>query len=357
MTTLQILLILLLIVFAGWPGQPNQGAWLARLLLLLVLSPLLRYVDVVFGFAVRLRLSQWAGFLLTSVGVPVEVDGNILVLHGQEMAVDPACMGLRMTGLTLSLAVFWLLAYERRQVRSLPLGWVLTYGSVTVGLTVLSNLIRIVLLVLFGLGPNHPLHELVGLACVVIYAWLPLWALARWLVGRYGAHRKPGSAFGSIQPALLWRSGFVIGSMALFSFAFIRPVQQLYPVAERAGYERAKTPFDFVQYSRPGQLIYVKPLPDWYSSEHSPVFCWKGKGYTLRRIREVKMGGQSMYVGELRKGRQTLQTAWWFSNGLHRSISQVDIRTRMLCGEPGFALINVTVAETGTLPSAVKAWR
>ncbi|WP_375448137.1 exosortase N [uncultured Fibrella sp.] len=354
---LLILLTLLLITFAGWPGQPNQGAWLARLLLGLTLSPVLRYVDVVFGFAVRLRLSQWAGFLLRSAGVPVAIDGNILVLYGQEMAVDPACMGLRMTSLTLLLAVFWLLAYERRQVRSLPLGWVLAYGSVAFGLTVLSNLIRIVLLVLFGLGPDHPLHELVGLACMVIYAWLPLWALARWVIGRYGVQWQPTVASGGFHRALLWRSGFVIASLTLFSFAFVRPVRQLYFVGKRAGYERTKTLFGFVQYSRPGELIYVKPLPDWYSAEHSPVFCWKGQGYTLRRIREVVVAGQPMYVGELRKGQQRLQTAWWFSNGLHRSIGQVDIRTRMLCGEPGFALINVTVAEVSALPAAVKAWR
>lgn len=352
-----MLLVLLLIGFAGWPGQPNQGAWLARLLLLLTLSPLLRYVDVVFGFAVRLRLSQWAGLLLQRVGVPVAVDGNILVLHGQEMAVDPACMGLRMTGLTLLLAVFWLLAYERRQVRSLPLGWVLAYGGVVLGLTVLSNLIRIVLLVWFNLGPGHLLHELVGLACVLVYAWLPVWVLARWLVGRYGVHWQVVTPSVGLGLVLIRRLGFAILVLALFGFAFVRPVKQRYAVAERAGYERRKTLFDFVQYSRPGQLIYVKSLPDWYSAEHSPVFCWKGQGYVLRRVREVIVAGKPMYVGELRKGHHTLQTAWWFSNGLHQSISQVDIRTRMLCGEPGFALINVTVAEASALPGAVKAWR
>lgn len=355
MPDLLTLLTFSLLLFAGWPGQPNRAAWLVRLLSLLTLSPWLRYVDAVFGFAVRLRLSQWAGLLLQAMGTPVQVDGNLLVLRGQEMTVDPACMGLRMTGLTLLLAVFWLLAYERRQRRSLSLGWVLTYGSVALGLTVLANLVRIVLLVLFGLVPSHPLHEVVGLVCVLVYAWLPLWLLARWLISQYATAEQPAALSTGWQ--LARRSGWSIGLLGLLGFAFMRPASQVYATTERPGYVQHSTLFGFVQYSRSGELVYVKPLPDWYSAEHSPAICWKGQGYTLGRVHEVVLAGQPVYAGELTKGRQTLHTAWWFTNGQHRSIGQVDVRTRMLRGEPGFALINVTVAEASALPAAVRAWR
>jgi exosortase N len=356
MPDLLTIITLALLAFAAWPGQPNRGGWLLRLLALLVLSPLLRYVDAVFGFAVRLRLSEWAGELLRTVGMPVQTDGNLLVLHGQEMAVDPACMGLRMTGMTLLLAVFWLLAYERRQVRSVPAAWVLAYAGTALGLTVLSNLIRIVLLVLFGLNPDHPLHEIAGLACVLVYAWLPLWLLARWLVGRYGVSNRLEAV--PVRNGLkgIWRSGLTIGLLGVLGFAFVRPASQLYPAVGRAGYVRQTIRFGFVQYSRPGELIYVKPLPDWYSAEHSPAICWKGQGYTLRHVREVVMAGRRVYTGELKKGSQTLQTAWWFTNGPHQSVGQVDVRTRMLRGEPGFALINVTVARASALPAALQAW-
>ncbi len=352
-----LLLTLALIVFAVWPNQPNRGTWLLRLLTLVALSPLLRYVDVVFGFAVRLCLTQWAGLLLQAVGIPVQIDGNLLVLHGQEMAVDPACMGLRMTGMTLLLAVFWLIAYERRQLRSLAVGWVLAYGVLGLGLAVLGNLIRIVLLVLFDLGPDHPFHEPVGLACLVVYAWLPLWALARWLITRLGTPVSLNSRPGRPEWYLVCRSVLGVVLLGLLGFTFIRPTSQLYLTAPRIGYVRHTAPLGFVQYSRPGELIYVKPLPDWYSAEHNPAICWKGEGYTLRRVRDVVIAGQRVYTGELKKGRETLQTAWWFTNGLHQSIGQVDVRTRMLRGEPGFALINVTVAEASALPAVVKLWR
>ncbi|RYF71202.1 MAG: exosortase N, partial [Cytophagaceae bacterium] len=343
MPDLLILLTLALIAFAFTPGQPARSKWVIRLLTLLVLSPMLRYVDAVFGFAVRLRLSNWAGFLLQQVGMPVQVDGNMLLLHGQEMAVDPACMGLRMTGITLLLAVFWLLAYERRQVRSLPLGWVLAYGGGALGLTLVANLLRIVLLVLFGLMPDNPLHEAVGLVCVLTYAWLPLWALARWLVGRYGVSATVATT-GVSDQTLVLRSCVGTLGVAIICLAVSRPTTQLYPTDQRAGYVRQATHFGFVQYSRPGELIYVKPLPDWYSAEHSPTVCWKGQGYTLSRVREVIMNGKRVYTGELKKGQHTLHTAWWFTNGLFQSIGQLDVRLRMVRGEPGFALMNITVA-------------
>ncbi|MEZ0539240.1 exosortase N [Fibrella arboris] len=357
MPDLLILLTLALLAFVSMPGQPGRNKWLTRLLTLLVLSPVLRYVDAVFGFAVRLRLSTWAGLLLQQVGMPVQVDGNVLRLYGQEMAVDPACMGLRMTGVTVLLAVFWLLAYERRRVRSLPLGWVLVYGGVALGLTVTANLFRIVLLVLFGLMPNHPLHEAVGLVCVLVYAWAPLWALSRWLVGRYGRTETAAIAGSASDRALVLRSGVGMLSVAALCLTLVRPTKQRYPTDQRAGYVRQATRLGFVQYSRPGELVYLKPLPDWYSAEHSPTVCWKGQGYTLRRVREVTMNGQRVYAGELKKGPHTLHTVWWFTNGQHRSIGQFDVRMRMLRGEPGYALVNITVADASELPAVIERWQ
>ncbi|MBO0952340.1 exosortase N [Fibrella sp. HMF5405] len=352
MPDLLILLTMALIGFASMPGQPGRHRWLTRLVALLALSPLLRYVDGVFGFAVRLRLSAWAGLLLRQVGIPVQVDGNILLLYGQEMAVDPACMGLRMTGITLLLALFWLLAYERRWVRSLPLGWVLAHGGVALGLTMVANLLRIILLVLFRLLPDNPLHEAVGLMCILAYAWLPIWVLARWLVGRYGT-----VTFNESGQTLVLRSCVGTLGIAALCLAASRPTTQLYSTDQRAGYVRQTIQLGFVQYSRPGELIYVKPLPDWYSAEHSPTVCWKGQGYTLCHLREVTMNGRRVYTGQLKKGRHTLNTAWWFTNGLHQSIGQLDVRLRMLRGEPGFALLNVTVATPGELAVAVKRWQ
>ncbi|MBO0932173.1 exosortase N [Fibrella aquatilis] len=354
---LLLLLTLALGALAARPGQPNRGAWLWRLTALLTLTPGLRYVGAVFGFAARLTLSHWAGEILRGMSMTVKTEGNVLIMNGQEMAVDPACLGLRMTGMTLLVAIFWLLAYERKRQRALPLAWVLAYAGLALGLTLLANLLRIMLLVVFALRPDQLMHEGVGLLCVAVYAWLPLWAVARLLMARKGQPWQPTlvdklftvSRIGKMMPALLL--------VAMACVAFVRPVRLPYTVTPREGYTQRSTRFGFVQYSRPGELIYVKPLPNWYSTEHSPAICWQGRGYTLRRVREVSLSGQPIYVGELKKGHQTLQTAWWFSNGYHHSIGQFDVRSRMLRGEPGFALINVTTTDARLLPALVQAWK
>ncbi len=353
---LLILLTIALLFFAARPGQPNRGVWLLRLVALLLLTPLLRYVGAVFGFAARLKLSAWAGMLMQSAGVAVQTEGNVLILNGQEMAVDPACLGLHMTGMTLLVAVFWLLAYERQMGRGLPLGWILAYGGAALGLTLLANLFRIIVLVLFSLGPDQPMHEGVGLVCVVIYAWLPLWAMARWLVGRFGRPWHVEKEVKLVTANGLRKTTPLLLAVTVLCFAFIRPVEKPYRATPPTGYGQQATRFGFVQLSRPGELIYVKPLPDWFSNEHSPAICWQGQGYTLRRVRELQMAGHMVYVGELKKGHQTLQTAWWFTNGRHQSIGQIDVRTRMLRGEPGFALINVTTSDAEALPALVGKW-
>jgi exosortase N len=341
------LLTLALIFYAGW-----RGPWLWRLAALGLASPLLLYLSAIFGFAIRLQLSAWAGTLLRAAGFAVVTEGNLLTLNGQPMAVDPACMGVQMMGLTLLVAMFWAIYAEKQQRRQLPVPWLLAYGGVAFVLVLASNLARIVVLVGFGIGPEQPTHDVVGLVCVVLYAWLPL----RWLAGV--AARNVGYPLRT-QPAtyLRWVAHWdKLTLAALLLVAFTRPVEQPFSLRERPGYVRQGTAYGFTQYSRPGELIYIKPLPDWYSAEHSPAVCWRGQGYTLRRIRESVIGGQAIYVADLQKGRQRLCTAWWFSNATRRSISQFDVRSRMLAGEPGFALVNVTATNANALAKLVQNW-
>ena len=103
-------------------------------------------------------------------------------------------------------------------------------------------------------------------------------------------------------------------------------------------------------------LIYAKPIPAFYSSEHSPYTCWKGSGYQFKSIREEMIAGHLIYFGTLQKGKDELQTAWWFSNNEHNTISQLDWRWRVLQGEPDFQLINVTASNKNNLNAAIQEW-
>ncbi len=155
-------------------------------LLLGLLSPVFRYVTEVFGFPIRLQLSAAAGWLVGRMGTPVEVQGNVLVRDGFAFAVDPACVGLQLVTVSFLVALFLLAHRERttgRQLSGLLTGVALL---ATGGLVVLANLIRIVLLVVFRLLPDSPLHDLAGLVCLVAYVVLPVHFLFGFLYRRAG---------------------------------------------------------------------------------------------------------------------------------------------------------------------------
>ncbi len=341
-------LMLVALLWVGW-----QSRWTGRLLALLLLSPALNYGFAVFGFELRLALSAWAGQLLQLAGLNVQVSGNVLTTNGIEMAVDPACAGLHLTGVSLAVAVLAVIWHERQAQKSLSWPVMAGFGMVSFGLTLLCNLLRIVVLVAFRLGPGTLAHEAVGLVCVAVYAWLPVYELAGWLVRFAG---KPAPKTAAIQPVSRLRrwqpllTGVLVLGVGAGIMAYTaRPAPTQSAINQRlvfnpgAGFVRQNLPNGFVKFNNTNTLIYVKPLPDWWSAEHSPAVCWRGSGYELRHIRPAIVNGHPAYVAELQKpGQPALQTAWWFTNGRHTTIGQVDFRGRMLRGEPGFALVNVT---------------
>ena len=356
---LTMLLAVALLLFVG-----VRSHWTGRLLALLLLSPGLRYGMAVFGFPIRLQLSTWAGALLHGVGMNVAVEGNVLIRDGVEMAVDPACMGLQMTGVSVLVALFLLIWHEKQTQRRVSTGWVAAYGLAVVGLTLVCNLIRIVLLVVFGAMPDTAAHESIGLACVLVYAWLPAWGLA-WALVRYtgwyeASDDGPGQK-AALSRSGVWGFGLVTLGVGLMAFA-ARPtnvVARPNPVILRTidaplsestprrarlavAYAQQMLPGGTLKLTRPNRLVYLKPQPDWFSSDHSPMVCWRGSGYDLRHVRETTLNGHPAYAAELVRNGQVLQTAWWFTNGQATTISQVTMRSLMLRGQKGFVLVNVT---------------
>ena len=347
-------LILVTLLWVGW-----QNRWTGRLLALLLLSPALNYGFAVFGFELRLALSAWAGQLLQASGFAVQVSGNVLTTNGIEMSVDPACAGLHLTGVSLAVAVLAVIRHERRAQKSLSLPVLAGFGAVSFGLTVLCNLLRIVVLVAFRLGPGTLAHEAVGLVCVAVYAWLPMYVLAGWLVRVVGKPipkkipaTTPVSRLRRWQPLLTGALFLGIGAGIMAYTGQPNMTQsaenQRLAFDPGTGFARKNLPNGFVKFTNADTLIYVKPLPDWWSAEHSPAVCWRGSGYELRHIRPATINGHPAYVAGLHKPGQTaLQTAWWFTNGRHTTIGQADFRGRMLRGEPGFVLVNVTTKTPG----------
>jgi exosortase D (VPLPA-CTERM-specific) len=115
----------------------------APLLMLLLMLPITPYYLIMLTVTLQLVSSEIAAFFLSSVGIPVYLDGNIIDLGGYQLMVAEACSGLRYLLPLLCLAA--ILAYLVRGGWALRLAIIL----VTVPITVVLNSLRIMLTGLF----------------------------------------------------------------------------------------------------------------------------------------------------------------------------------------------------------------
>ena len=329
------------------------------LLLAGALSPVTGYLATTFGFPVRLWLSGVAGGLLQQFGYPVEVSGNLILLQGQEFSVDPACMGLHMLTTSFVLGLFLLAWSERTTGKRLSLTRLGLFLGAIFLLNITANLLRILLLVVFRVLPEDPLHDLLGLLCLALYVVGPLYGLVKVL-----GQRVPAAAPAPPVPVrpVRGKTGMVYWLLLLglvgSGWSFPKPGEAL-PAHDAGytlpGYQKEVLASGVLKFEKPGVLVYLKPIQGFYRAEHGPMVCWVGSGYVFGAIREQTVSGTAVYTGTLRKGPDLLYTAWWFDNGRHQTISQTDWRWRVVQGEPPFHLVNVSAADEQTLVGEVEA--
>lgn len=313
------------------------------LLLFAVLSPAFTFVATVFGFPIRLQLSEWAGQLVQLAGIETIVSGNIIYVKGAEFAVDPACVGLTMLTASFIITLFILAWQERRTGKILSFPLTVLVMAITVGLNILCNLIRIVLLIILRIMPDNPMHDVVGILCLMVYVLLPILFIIRLLYRYQSTQEAKTDAW---VPAPGWR---VIPSVLLLLLLVYRGYggvdtsrdQQKSELLPVEGFKGTALNKGILKYEKANVLVYVKPVEGFHGPEHNPMICWTGSGYTFKKISQQTAQGMDFYQGVLQKGQERIYTAWWFDNGHHRTIQQSDWRWRMLKGEPAFSLINV----------------
>ena len=326
----------------------------------LLVNPFMRYTDALAGFELRLWLSEVAGRVLTAVGRSVEVNGNVLVLDGQPYSVDAECVGvhLLLTGLAAGFAILAVLEHRHgRHVRLPTVGLLL---CLTLYGIILANLARILVLVWTGWPPEHPMHEVTGLACFGVFVLLPVGVLASTIFGRLGSW----SSFvlvraGGPQTRLRRSRRSMVGTALctlLASGMLYQSVEAGTPVSAYApgpinGQQPELRDNDVYAYNFDDAILYVKPIPAFYHAEHSPLICWRGSGYAFGNVRRSSLaaGDGEVYLGTLRRGTATLYTAWWMSNGDRATLEQSVWRTDMATGAPAYQLWNVSAGSEAEL--------
>jgi exosortase N len=325
--------------------------------LILFASPFFIQVVTILGFPLRLMLSEYAGFLLNLVGTNVHVEGNMMILNGRMFSVDEACMGLNMLSISMLMGVSVIVCQFRLWDKSLGLWPMIFFFGFVLVLNVITNVIRIIALVYFQVPPEDPMHEIIGVLCLLCYVVMPLYFFGNWIMRKYGKARNETA----------WKNGV---AQVNILFLALPAVILIAGVRFKSGKQASVTDHADIQFagatpelladgitkvSTEQLLIYVKPIPEFFTGEHTPLMCWKGSGYELSGITTITIAGVPVYRGTLVKGESVLYTAWWYTNGEVNTISQLDWRLRTLRGEDKFCLVNVTAKSVEALNESIVA--
>lgn len=320
---------------------------LLPILVILLISPI-SYIVTILSFPLRLWLTKIAAFLLTKVSSVAEATGNVILYNDNEYSVDPACMGLKMLTTSLWFSLYILFFIQKKHVKQLRLHMILLILVIVVLLNIITNISRIIILVLFDISPNSILHSFAGIACFILYTVLPLIFIINKIVLYKGTPLAENSANKHITGALNYKYALPLIALAVTGIAGITShkdislTQTHTPIKEVQEYSCDIYDNDIFRLKNNNVLIYIKPIASWYSSEHNPLICWIGSGYEFEQLSEKLYSNTTVYTGTLKNNEDILYTAWWYDNGDNRTISQLDWRWWMMQGESRFSVVNVT---------------
>jgi exosortase N len=125
----------------------------------------------------------------------------------------------------------------------------------------------------------------------------------------------------------------------------------------QANFTISNLPDGVTQLKNDSTLIYLKNLSHGFTTEHSPMICWKGSGYKFRQIERTSVGQTSIYIGILEGDGDHIHAAWWFeSDDGFATIDQFSWRYRVFTEGAHFRLVNVNAASREQALAAAKRW-
>jgi exosortase N len=329
-------------------------------LFLVSISPALKYAVSVFTFSIRLELSRYAALMLNRIGMAVENKGAYFIMpDGYSFSVDTACIGLNLfnTGLcVMILLVSFSQLRSKKDLGIFPLG--LAFFATAI-LLVLTNLLRIVAIVLFRSEPGTLGHDLIGMGALVVYTLLPVFFLIRWMIRRFG--KTPQESQEGQPPAFRKSLGITLALCLclIIISGFLKQRDQLQVKDAKLealvlpGYSKSLKEDGVYEFLKPGVLIYIKPANKAYESDHPPAMCWQASGFRLDEISEQRFGAATILKAVLKRDQATQYTAWWYDNGSEKTVSQW--QWRFSKGEP-YRIINITTNDSQKLDSLCRRY-
>jgi len=322
-------------------GRLNEMAFYALLFYL----PITRSFFMLFGFYIRLEITQWAAKLISLFNPAVSFDGTQIFNDGGQFSVDAGCMGLRLviTGFLLTLLILNQTSISYK-IKLKP-HVVSLFLSISFLLIILANFFRIVVLIVFNSAEGTLSHELIGVASLILFHLIPMVFLIRYVL------KKDWVVYKSLPPSQ-GRYGFA-ASLAMPLIAVSVMLSQFMGSKSQVdeemkytfdGYTATQSQSGIVTYSRGNALFTIKPISPLSFSNHHPMICWRGDGFEVSNESQGTIGEtECMYATLKSPSQSSLNTVWWYSNTTgFDTTSEIAWRFRALFKGERFYILNFT---------------
>ncbi len=314
--------------------------------LLLIISPASIFLSNVIGFEIRLALTKIAVQVLSLISPNYRAEGNIILIDGQEFAVSPECMGLKMVFLSLALCLVFIAYLEKKKERQYKFYSVILALIITYFLVVLSNLFRIVIITLFESKPETFSHEIIGLITFIIYTALPIWFIIKALPQRPAPMVQQHANTKQLSKVSAALTIVLIGIIFLFRISDLseKPDMQVAKQTiniDSQNYTCSVEELGVQKMVNDSVMLYIKPPVNFYAADHSPMICWRGGGYKINKEQIITIEGMDVYYAVLNQGEDKLYTTWWYDSGSVKTAYQLQWRIRNMLKREKFSLVNV----------------
>jgi exosortase N len=330
-------------------------------ILTIFLSPVFQFFTNVFSFPLRLQLTDLAGRLLQFAGIENTVEGNVILSNRNSFSVDPACMGLNMMITSLIAAIVLTAYWQKKFNKQVKLPGIVAVLGAVILLNIIANLLRIICMVQFTIMPESVMHEITGILFFVLYVLLPISFFIKFTVKKYGKENIKNNRIDDtpLKRKIIFHC-FIVLVLLLSSYRTINHDNSSRDGSVAniiiQGYGKTDLTDGVIKLENKNSLVYIKRIPTFYSSDHTPYICWQGSGYSFQQIRKEIIDNHEVYTGILVKGNEQLHTSWWYDNGTDKTISQLKWRMDMLKGSGNYSIVNVSavskeqlIIETGNV--------
>ncbi len=320
----------------------NQYSWQRGLLyaiIFLLFLPFGDYLDVFFGFPLRLASAEVASDLLMVLGYAPQNIQTLIELDNQLAYVDLSCSGIH--GLWSGIGFFVLLTWIEQ--KAIGLRWLGIFILFLI-LILSFNVLRITLMVMIDVILQQSqlaelLHNslgIIGFAVACLSAWLMISQLIpnRSEIERVKIKQNSKGRLSKYHILASWLLSVIASGFIYFYTPVAKetmPVYNTMPKFSDNWYERKillnsqeksffprqgafAQKFSFNHYQQiPGSLVFVNTL--YWKAHHNPSLCFQAQGYTLLNEKTRRFDHEIMVKElELNKDGKAYKAYYWFQS-------------------------------------------